>query len=319
MNKPEDMPVLLLIFNRPETTAKSFAAIAAAKPKRLFVVGDGPRPDHPGEAERCAAARNIITSGINWECELKTCFREKNSGCGPGVTAGIDWFFSEVESGAIIEDDCVAGIDFFRFASAMLERYAADDRVMHVSGDSFIDFPSSSSASYRFSRYPLSWGWATWRRAWRHFDYDMNSYPDFRSSGELAEIFPSAPAVRRRWTAIFDRMHRHAPGFETWDFQWLYAILRRRAFTVVPRFNLVTNIGFDAMHEMRDGALNLKLSPLPEPLVHPVAPEFDDRFDMALFDLLYRKRPLTERLRKKLALWFGEKTRSATGMTASRS
>ncbi|MDD4816562.1 MAG: hypothetical protein PHI85_01160 [Victivallaceae bacterium] len=307
MTGPMEMPVLFLIFNRPENTAESFAAIAAAKPRRLFVVADGPRPERRGEAERCAAARNIVLSGVNWDCELKTCFREKNLGCGPGVSAGIDWFFSEVESGAVIEDDCVAGPDFFRFTSAMLDYYRTDDRVMHVSGDSFVDFPSADRASYRFSRYPMLWGWASWRRAWRHFDYNLGSYPGFRRNGELSAIFPDNPAVRRRWTAIFDRVRRQAPGFDTcWGFQWLYAIMRRRAFTVVPKFNLVTNIGVDAIHEMRDGALNLERCSLPNPVVHPPEPEFDDRFDMALFDLLYRNRPLSERLRKKLASWLAK-------------
>ena len=50
-----------------------FAEIARVKPSKLFVIADGPRDDHPEDAEKCAASRAIIER-VDWECEvLKNC------------------------------------------------------------------------------------------------------------------------------------------------------------------------------------------------------------------------------------------------------
>ena len=88
-------PVLFLIFNRPETTQQVFSAIRKAKPPRLYVAADGPRSDYSNEAESCEIARSIATN-VDWDCEVKTLFRERNLGCGLAVTSAIDWFFEFV-------------------------------------------------------------------------------------------------------------------------------------------------------------------------------------------------------------------------------
>ncbi|NMD85443.1 nucleotide-diphospho-sugar transferase [Victivallis vadensis] len=253
-----DVPVLFVIFNRLETTVKAFEAIRAVQPKRLYIAADGPRKDHPGEAERCGKVRRAVLDGIDWPCRLESCFREENLGCGPGVAAAIDWFFLHEEEGIILEDDCVAHPDFFRFAAVMLERYRDDWRVMHISGDCLLGAPSQWECDYFFTRYPFSWGWATWRRAWKLFDFDMASYPEFKRRNCIAEIFPGDRKIQRRWLEIFDAIYFHNPNFSAWDFQWLYANWCNHALCVCPACNLVTNIGTDSTHLMQQEVMNLK-------------------------------------------------------------
>ena len=74
--------VLIVAFNRPETTRRVFAAVREARPARLFFACDAPRPDRPGEAERVAEVRAILR-GVDWPCEVRTKFPEANLGCGP--------------------------------------------------------------------------------------------------------------------------------------------------------------------------------------------------------------------------------------------
>ena len=99
---PLNTPVLFLIFNRPDTTQKVFDAIKKAKPKQLFVAADGPREGEEGEKEKCEQTRKIIEQA-DWDCKVKTLFRDKNLGCKVAVSSAIDWFFKNVEEGIILE------------------------------------------------------------------------------------------------------------------------------------------------------------------------------------------------------------------------
>ena len=76
--KPLETPVALIVFNRPDTTRRVFAAIAAVRPTCLLLIADGPRGDRPGEVELCEEVRRIVTA-VDWQCEVKTNFAAKNA------------------------------------------------------------------------------------------------------------------------------------------------------------------------------------------------------------------------------------------------
>jgi len=234
-------PVALFIFNRPDTTARVFARIAAARPSRLFVVADGPRPAVPADAEACAATR-AITEAVDWPCEVRRDYAPANLGCGRRVASGLDWVFSQVEEATILEDDCVPDPSFFPFCEELLDRFRTDERVMAISGDNFQGGRWRTRYSYYFSAVPHAWGWATWRRAWQHFDLEMLLWPEIRDGGWLADLFHDRHAARY-WTEIFDAMLQHR--IDTWDYQWFFACWAQGGLTVLPSVNLVSNIGFD--------------------------------------------------------------------------
>lgn len=233
-------PVLFLIFNRPDKARRVFEAIARAKPKRLFVAADGPRPGFVDDIPLCRAAREI-SEDVDWDCEVRTLFRDENLGCGKGIADSINWFFEQVEDGIVLEDDCLPSDSFFVFCSEMLERYRVEERVMMVSGNNFQNGVRRGDASYYFSQVPHLWGWATWRRAWAHYDFNMSAFPEWLRSGAAEAAWPD-PDVRNFW------LSKLMPTFEgrivAWDYQWAFSILSRQAVSVCPAVNLVSNIGF---------------------------------------------------------------------------
>src|SRR4051794_16793681 len=115
-------PLLFIIFNRPDTTQKVFDQIKKAKPTRLYVAADGPRITRTSDYILCKQTRNIVND-IDWDCEVKTLFREKNLGCKEAVSSAITWFFENEEEGIILEDDCLPADSFFKFCDLLLEKY----------------------------------------------------------------------------------------------------------------------------------------------------------------------------------------------------
>lgn len=276
-------PVALIIFNRPEYTRRVFREIAAARPGRLLVVGDGPRGAE--DEERCRAARKVIEE-VDWPCEVSTRYADVNLGCGPGPATGLDWVFSQVEEAIILEDDCVPAPSFFAFCEALLERYRDEPEVMHIGGACFQPATRRSAYSYYFSKYPHIWGWATWRRAWRHYDFEMRQWPAFRKANRLAEVCADR-AERRYWRRIYDGKNRG--WHNTWDAQWQLACWDQGGRAVVPAANLVSNIGFgsDATHTIGQSYL----ADLPTTdiwtLAHPPDREIDREADAFTFEHVF--------------------------------
>lgn len=259
------VPVALFIFNRPDTTARVLEAIAAARPPKLLVVADGPRPHRPGEQALCAEARRIATA-VTWECEVVTEFSAINMGCRRRVSSGLDWVFDTVDQAIVLEDDCVPHESFFPFCEQLLDRYRDDERVMMISGDNFQ--ARRRESSYYYSRYTHIWGWATWRRAWRHYDETLARWPEFRDGGWLEQLLDTREA--RYWDAIFQAVYERR--IDTWDYQWAFACWTQGALAVMPSVNLVSNHGFrsDATHTVGNSSLAaLPVRPMEFPLSHP--------------------------------------------------
>lgn len=262
-------PICLIIFNRPETTAQVFAQIAHAKPSVLLVVADGPRSDRPGEAERCAAARAIVDR-VDWKCDVLTHFAESNMGCRARVSSGITWAFEQVDEAIVLEDDCVAHPTFFPFCEELLERYREDERVMMIAGANLQFGRCRGAYSYYFSHYSHVWGWATWRRAWRHYDVDMALWPTMQSEDRLLSILCDRKAAAA-WSTSFQALHEKR--IDTWDGQWQFTLWAQNGLAIVPNVNLVSNIGFaaDATHTTSPTSrqANMHAEGLAFPLRHP--------------------------------------------------
>lgn len=266
---PLKTAVLFLIFNRPDTTRQVFEAIRKAKPPRLYVAADGPRADKAGEAEKVEQARRIATQ-VDWECEVKTLFREKNLGCRVAVSSAIDWFFENEEEGIILEDDSLPSQSFFWFCEELLEKYRDDMRIMAVSGDNFQKDRVRNEFSYYFSRFNHCWGWASWRRAWSYYEKDMQSWPYIRDNDYMQDILLDKAAVKY-WSKIFEAVYKNK--IDTWDYQWTFSCWIQNGLTVLPNVNLVSNIGFDgdATHTTGKDNANSKIPVfnLSFPLKHP--------------------------------------------------
>lgn len=281
-------PILLICFNRPSTTSEVLQAISEAQPAELFVFCDGPRDGHTQDDPNVFAVRELFTS-INWDCRVRTLFMDRNLGCGKGVSAAIDWFFSNTERGIILEDDCVPNIDFFKFCDATLETYNDDDRVFAITGQNFQDI-QIGAASYYFSRYCHVWGWASWRRAWLHYDYDCSDWLEWRNTPRWKGLWRKR-YMRRYWERIFDlNYNKH---FDTWDYAWFWACLKKGAVTVTPNVNLVSNIGFgpNATHTKHfDPRFGNRSTSGIEKFVHADRIEISDFADFHTFEQCFQSR-----------------------------
>lgn len=265
------VPILLLIFNRPETLQQVMTALRAVQPRFLYVAADGPRAGRADELEKTEAARKIATT-VDWPCEIKTLFRDENMGCRHAVSSAIDWFFGHVEEGIILEDDCIPDPSYFRFAEELLIRYRDDERVMVVAAKHFHGAAHRPSYSYFFSRYNHCWGWASWRRAWKHYDRDMAMWPELRDTDWLLSIGDGSRLFQKYWTNIFDIAHE-GKKVDSWAYRWTFSCWAQSGLTILPARNLVTNIGFgdDSTHTSDSGHIESRsiLERMDFPLEHP--------------------------------------------------
>lgn len=236
---PLETPIAFCLFNRPELTRQVFHAIALAKPKTLYVISDGARPDHPEEQSLVEESRSVIDQ-VDWDCDVKINFSEVNLGCKQRIASGLGWAFQQSEELIILEDDCLPDPSFFEYCQQLLGRYRDDQRIMMISGDNFQPVCHSQD-SYYFSRWPHIWGWASWRRAWNHFDVEVSSWPKVKTSQKLRSVF-SSQLEYEHWASVLDR--QYAGEIDTWDFPWAYACWINSGLTILPTTNLITNIGF---------------------------------------------------------------------------
>ena len=266
-----DTPILFLVFNRPELTNSVFEQIRKIQPASLYIAADGPRSDKPGEDEICAGVKTIILSRIDWDCKVKTLFREQNLGCGKAVSQAITWFFEHVDQGIILEDDCVPDISFFKYCESLLTEYFDDETVMHISGNNFCKNPKLNQCSYYFSRLPFIWGWATWKRAWKDYDIMYHGLDEKQRKVIIENVFDNKE-IKAYWEKTINN-HIIFNVESTWDYQWFFSIWKKNGIVILPGKNLVSNDGFgikathtkDESHHLSSRARY----PVELPLSHP--------------------------------------------------
>jgi hypothetical protein len=235
-------PVLLIGFNRVGPLRKVFEAVRAARPTKLYFAADGPRM--PAEQADCDEVR-ALAHEVDWPCELHTRFNEGNLGLRKGVSSAIAWFFAHEPEGIVLEDDTLPVPSFFRFCQEMLECYRNDERIWVVMGNNLMeDWPGGTDGDYYFSAhgYGAPWGWASWRRAWQHYDVDMGLWPVLKESSLLKDFFLNADE-ERDVHAMFDRVHNGT--MNSWSYQLDITRIANHALNILPRVNLIDNIGFD--------------------------------------------------------------------------
>jgi hypothetical protein len=292
-----DSPILFTGFNRLDTTQIVFNAILRVKPKKLYVAIDGPR--NQKEFEKVQMVRTYVLDKIkqiDWECKIKTRFREKNLGVGSGVVDAIDWLFENEEKGIILEDDCLPNNSFFKFCNEMLDYFKANNRIGIIGG--FNPFPEvSPDSSFFFSKYALCWGgWATWKDRWALHDMFTIDWPISRSTNFLMKFTNNQKKISSYWSLVFDAIYSKQ-NF-SWDTRLNYAFFKTNKLSVVPKENIIDNIGYGSKE-----ATNTYLSKPPYlaeltnnelefPLVYPknfiIINKWDGSIEKTLFNINYK-------------------------------
>lgn len=299
-----DTPVALFIFRRPDLTKRVFDAISMARPKQLLIVCDGPRREVAEDEQLVMQTREVVEK-VDWPCDVQRRYATSNRGCGRCISEGLNWVFENVEEAIILEDDCLPDPSFFRFCSELLSFHRDSENVMAISGTNYFPDQRFTDDSYFFSKHFLCWGWATWRRAWKHYDRSMKDYPAFRKH-TLPEICDSRAELR------FHRKNLDKVAtarIDTWDYQCAYSFWRQNGLCIHPAVNLISNIGFraDGTHSGPDADASAWNAELPThdigKIQHPltiVRSKEADRYmtQHALLSPPKRSRSFTEHLRR---------------------
>ena len=293
---PLNTAVLFLVFNRPDTTKQVFDSIRQAKPPRLYVAADGPRANRENEIDIVSQVRDIATD-VDWPCDLKTLFQEKNLGCKRAVSSAINWFFEQEEQGIILEDDCLPSQSFYWYCETLLNRYKYDNRIFLISGYNKFNKWKKDENQYFFSNLGGIWGWASWRRCWNHYDVEMKDINEFIAiNGFRNALGDKIGSIKEKqiYESIFIK------NVDTWDYQWAYVRYKNNALACVPCSSLIENIGFgpDATHTIGiniDAVIRHEISfPISENVF--IAP--DREYDELFADIL----PIWRRILLKIKL-----------------
>lgn len=270
-----ETPVLFIIFNRPQSTKLSFNEIRKAQPRQLFVAADGPRENNDDDITKCRLAREEIL--VDWDCDVRYLFRDINLGCGKGPSSAISWFFSHVDRGIILEDDCIPTQDFFLFCQEMLGKYESNPRIFNISGSN-LGYDHNIESSYFASKIMNMWGWATWKRTAEKIDYSLSYWSNFRENRYklFRKLRLHVFDYDFNWISFWEDKIQETLNTQNvtwWDYQWILNQLQHDSISIIPSQNLIKNIGFDnnATHtKSPDHAVAfMETSKLSWPLRHP--------------------------------------------------
>ncbi len=274
-------PVLIIAFNRPETATQLINSLRLVKPLHLFIYADGPRDDKDGEKELCRSVLECFDRLIDWPCTVERQANTRNLGCKHAVSSAITWFFTHVDEGIILEDDCIPNTSFFTFCSDMLEHYRDNPRITHIGGFNCQNGNHRGSASYYFSHFFHVWGWATWRRAWAQYDVNMSDFDEFITQDVLFHLFGNRQ-ISKFWNECFEAVYRK--GFNTWDYQWVYSNFKNDRLSIIPNANLINNVGFGDTATHTKKAIHQDSIASMGPITHPsyiIADRTADEFTYA--------------------------------------
>ena len=280
-------PILLIVWRRPKETIEVINSLRKIKPKKIFISCDGSRFGNHEEDLKVKRTQEVCKEFINWDCEVKWQISEENLGCKIGVVSAINWFFSNVEEGIILEDDTVAHPDFFAFCQNLLEKYRLDKRVWCISGSNNQDNIIRGEGSYYFGKIPLIWGWATWKNRWNEYDIDIKDWPHIKSTNMLANIFEDK-IEKEYWINIWDNFFKNGNP-DTWDYSWVLTCLKNNALIAISNENLINNIGFncDATHTKGEKKSTSILKSIGDKIVHPKFLVCDKKAEKYQFDFYF--------------------------------
>jgi len=290
-------PVLLIAFNRPDTTSKVFQKIRQAEPTKLYIAIDGARRNKTGEEKLVEQVKNI-TKNVDWECITYYKFNENNLGAEVTVSNAVTWALENEKYVIVLEDDIIAPFSFFRFAQEMLEKYHDNSQVSIVCGTNPL-LKIKSENDYFFTRYGTSWGWATWKRAWNDYRLDEEISMEIVNK----KRFPSRREYKYH-VKLFYNLKSKGKGNINWDYMFYYYNIKNDFISIMPVVNLCSNIGVFGLHAR--GRNKTHFRPVDDKFIalkHPTSVEVDQKLNLYLFNKhRYPRFSLVKLLLRKLTL-----------------
>ena len=242
------LPILVLSFNRPDLLQICIENLISLGQNNLYVSIDGPR--NSLDFQKQAAMLEFLSTINPKSTKIKIKTRPENLGCKLGVVSGIDWFFSNVTEGAILEDDCIPDGTYFEF----LDKYAVELQRGYDIGmiTAHNPYKQTQSSVPFVSRYSFITGWYTTRRIWEEvrsgiFLLDSPVRRNNRNTTQtISEMIFWWSAATRAKLGFYD----------TWDSSFSLQMWKKGYKCLVPPQNLISNIGFgpNATHTTDESA-----------------------------------------------------------------
>tara|TARA_Y100001970_G_C14097091_1_gene783308 strand:- start:310 stop:1233 length:924 start_codon:yes stop_codon:yes gene_type:complete len=239
-------PILFITYARSKYARKAFDAIKRVKPKNLYFYSNKAPIGNQDLNNNNNKIRGFVDE-IDWDCNLRTFFRDKHIQIYTSLFSAIDWVFDNEKKAIIIEEDCVASAVFFDYCEKLLDYYEDESKVWMLSGNNFTPSGNPSDSSFFFSRFAHIYGWASWSDRWKKQDRLMESWDDEVKKREFLEYFQdkkSAIFFYKNFKNFYKKIERYNP----WDYLNWYSMIINKAYCVVPNTNLVSNIGSSGFH-----------------------------------------------------------------------
>lgn len=327
-----DIPVVVFFFKRFEKTVLVIDRIAEVRPKKIYLISDGPR----NEAERADVelCRRNVEAHVNWPCEVIKNYADVNKGVYDRIGLGAKWVLSQEESAIFLEDDNLPEVTFFRFCEEMLSRYKDDTRVLWICGTNYLkEYVPSDGSSYVFTKLMMPCGWASWGNKFlKFYEGDLSLWDDPYIKNRI--IYENEnKSLMRQDIECWDRERyriRDLGRANSWDYQMSFTQRVHGLYAIVPKFNQIKNIGVDndSIHGgnsfsniMTSRFCGLPTKSIDFPLVHPKVVLSDKIFDrqvsnIILLPMRYRLKGLFNVIIKKI--FFIDKNDSLTGKIRER-
>ena len=295
-----DVPVVFICFNRLELIKITFLEIAKQKPKKLYIIMDGPRSSIPSDEEKILNIQKFIKKSINWDCDVFEIFSKKNLGLKERIISGLNEVFRENKNVIVLEEDCLPNEDFFYFCQSILKKYEKNDKVKFITGNNFQKEKKNYIGDYYFSKYSHIWGWACDDKLWKEINFDHSYWRDYLSSNEFKYLFEFDEEYKY-WTKTFDLIGK---GKQTsWSIYLLLTMWKKKYLTATPNINLVKNLGLNSGTNTKSLNLetNLSLLKLNNPLIHPKNLDRNIKKDNYVYKHVYQYNLLKKMINKILS------------------
>jgi hypothetical protein len=285
------IPVIIIIFNRPEKTKLLFNSISKYKPENLFIISDGPRNNHEGDLEKVLESREIFKN-IDWNCEIFFNNSEKNLGCRERIISGLNWVFEKVDKAIILEDDCIPSKEFFPFMEEMLIKYQINHKIGSICGSNLLSKWDRNKDSYFYSKYCNCWGWGTWRDRWQKIDTNLDNL-EVSKSKKILKSYLGSYRAHIYWHFILNKVKKKK--IDSWAYIWSFTNFINGNLHITPKYNLVSNIGIgkDSTHTKTIPVKYISSTQMKNklnfPLTHPSSIFPDDNFDINVENKIFSK------------------------------
>lgn len=305
-----ETPVLYITFARPEYASQSFAAIKKARPKKLYFYSNKARANKPDEIARNEEVRSYIKQ-IDWDCEVKTWFRDEYVDVLTSLLGAIDWLFKNEERGIVIEEDVVASVAFFDYCDKLLVIHENNEKVWMISGDNYSPEYTPDNVDYFYSKFLMIYGWASWRNRWDRMDRELSFWPSYRKSKQFKKYWGCS--LISCWKKYYwDRSFNKHASIKAWDGTFFLNMAYNNGVSIVPIRNLTADIGFvgDHINGIKNNTMELvDFTNDSYPIArHPKLMMSDKKYDFHLFlklEIFKRLKNINKILSKKIALKFG--------------